>query len=295
MAWGAAVRADARLLANSFRRSLLAANKSPKTIKAYLDGVHLFGNFLAEQECATSVSAISREHVESFLADQLARWRPATAATRHKSLRVFFNWLVEEGEVPASPMRHVKAPHVPEEPPDVLTEEHLRRLLKVCEGKDFAARDTAIIRLLYDTGMHGLKSPPEPRRHRPRSERRYCHGQGTARARLSLWAENGAITRPIPARTGSPPRSAPPEPLGWKVRPDGARGRVSGGAASCKAGGAGPHLYPSVPAYVRPPVARPRWPGRRPNAPSQAGARGQCSLAMAPALRTSGRGRRIGG
>src|SRR5918912_1514645 len=106
----AVVDGDYGLLANSFRRSLLAANKSPKTIKAYLDAVNLFAAFLAEKGMPCSVSAISREHVESFLADQLARWRPATAATRHKSLRVFFNWLVEEGEITASPMRHVKAP-----------------------------------------------------------------------------------------------------------------------------------------------------------------------------------------
>jgi site-specific recombinase XerC len=36
----------------------------------------------------------------------------------------------------------------------VLTEDQLRRLLKACDGRDFAARrDTAIIRLLIDTGL----------------------------------------------------------------------------------------------------------------------------------------------
>jgi integrase len=36
----------------------------------------------------------------------------------------------------------------------VLTEDQLRRLLKACDGRDFAARrDSAIIRLLIDTGL----------------------------------------------------------------------------------------------------------------------------------------------
>jgi len=51
-------------------------------------------------------------------------------------------------------MEKMKAPTVPEEPPAVLTDEQLRRLLQKCEGRDFyARRDTAIIRLLLDTGI----------------------------------------------------------------------------------------------------------------------------------------------
>src|SRR5688572_3500588 len=84
--------AEYQSLAKSFERSLLAANKSRNTIKAYTEGVARFGAFLIERGMPTAVAAISREHVEEFLADQLARWRPSTAATRHKSLRVFFKW-----------------------------------------------------------------------------------------------------------------------------------------------------------------------------------------------------------
>jgi integrase len=48
----------------------------------------------------------------------------------------------------------MEPPKIPEEPPPVLTVDQLRRLLKACEGKDFAARrDAAIIRLLIDTGI----------------------------------------------------------------------------------------------------------------------------------------------
>ena len=51
-------------------------------------------------------------------------------------------------------MAGMRPPQIPEAPVPVLTEDQLRRLLKACEGRDFAARrDSAIIRLLIDTGL----------------------------------------------------------------------------------------------------------------------------------------------
>lgn len=51
-------------------------------------------------------------------------------------------------------MANMKPPKIPEAPPDVLTDEQIKKLLKGCEGRDFRARrDTAIIRLLTDNGM----------------------------------------------------------------------------------------------------------------------------------------------
>jgi site-specific recombinase XerD len=145
---------DYPLLARSFKRSLLAANRSDKTIATYMEAVNLLQAFLAERGMPTNAAAITREHVEEFLADQVRRWRPATAATRHAGIKAFFKWLLEEGEVTASPMANVKMPLVPEDPPAVLSEEQLRKLLKACEGKDFnALRDRAVILLLLDTGM----------------------------------------------------------------------------------------------------------------------------------------------
>ncbi len=145
---------DYQTLVQSYKRALLAANRAPGTVKTYMEGLEAFGSFLASKGMPQVVAAITREHVEAFLTDQLERWKPQTAKVRHGALRGFFNWCAEEGEIPASPMRHVKAPHVPEEPPAVLTEDQLKRLLKACDGPEFAdRRDKAIIMLLIDTGM----------------------------------------------------------------------------------------------------------------------------------------------
>src|SRR5947209_1948692 len=83
------------LLLASFRRSLMAENKAPRTIKTYTEALELFVEFLAERGMPTEIHAIHREHVEAFIADLLARGqKPATAHTRHRSLRAFFTWAV---------------------------------------------------------------------------------------------------------------------------------------------------------------------------------------------------------
>ncbi len=141
-------------LAPSFARSLRAANKSPRTVENYGEALRLLDTYLREQEMPVAVAALRREHVESFIAHLLATYRPATAANRYRALQAFFKWCVEEGEIQVSPMVNMKPPHVADEPPPVLSDDELRKLLKACDGRDLASkRDTAIIRLLADTGM----------------------------------------------------------------------------------------------------------------------------------------------
>lgn len=138
----------------SFCRAMGAENKSPNTIDAYRLSALKLLEFLQSNGMPTNVVTVSREHVESFIMDQLANWKPATASVRYRSLRRFFGWLVEEGEIPSSPMERMKPPQVPENPPPVLLDAQIKALLKACEGKDFLARrDMAIIRLLLDGGM----------------------------------------------------------------------------------------------------------------------------------------------
>jgi site-specific recombinase XerD len=102
-----------------------------------MEALALFTQFLADQGMPTDIQNIHREHAEAFIGHLVSTFKPATAANRYRSLRVFFKWAVEEGEIKQSPMQNMKPPHVPDEPPDVLTEDQLRRLLKSCEGKAY--------------------------------------------------------------------------------------------------------------------------------------------------------------
>jgi site-specific recombinase XerD len=147
-------RGDYDVLLRSFRRALVAENKSPATIKAYMHAANQFGKFLAANGMPLEVANIRREHVESHITQLLETRKPTTARDYYSSLRAFFHWLIAEGEITDSPMARMKPPRVPEEPPAVLSEDQLRSLLKACSGREFdQVRDTAIVMLLIDTGM----------------------------------------------------------------------------------------------------------------------------------------------
>ena len=142
------------VLNRSFRRTLEAENKSPRTIEAYTDAVRLLATYCQAHGHPVLAGELQREHVQEFIADQLARWKPATAHNRYRGLHAFFKWAVAEGDLQASPMDGMKPPQLPEQPVDVVRPEHMARLLKTCEGRDFTSRrDTAVILLLVDTGM----------------------------------------------------------------------------------------------------------------------------------------------
>jgi integrase len=110
--------------------------------------------FLARQGMPTAAASIRREHVEAFIAAELARTAPSSAATRYRSLQQLFKWLDDEGEIAGSPMAKMRPPIIPEQPVPVLSDDQIRGLLASCAGKDFRVRrDIAIIRPFLDTGM----------------------------------------------------------------------------------------------------------------------------------------------
>lgn len=137
----------------SWGRHLRAANLAPRTIQSYTEAARGLATFLVARDMPTGAAAIEREHVEAFITDILARWRPATAAVRYRSLQQFFRWLIDEGEIVTSPMAHMRPPKVPEQPVAVLSPDEQRLLLATCEGRSFEdRRDMAIFRVFVDTG-----------------------------------------------------------------------------------------------------------------------------------------------
>jgi site-specific recombinase XerD len=142
------------VLAESFRRSLLAENKSPRTVRIYTTAVSRYVDYAREQGLPLNGGDARREHVEGFVASLLDFRAANTAATYYRSLRRFFGWLEDEEEIPTSPMKKMKPPQVPETPVPVLSDDQIKALLKTCTAKTFAdRRDQAILRLLLDSGM----------------------------------------------------------------------------------------------------------------------------------------------
>jgi site-specific recombinase XerC len=116
----------------SWRLHLEAAKLSPRTIRAYTDDGALLVAFLARQGMPIAARSIRREHVEAFIAAELERTAPSSAATRYRSLQQLFGWLDEEGEIDRSPMAKMRPPKIPEKPVPVLPDDDMQRLLGAC-------------------------------------------------------------------------------------------------------------------------------------------------------------------
>ena len=93
-------------------------------------------------------------------------WKPATAHNRYRGCQAFFRWLVDEGEISASPYAKMKPPLIPEASAPVLTEAQIKALVGVANGRTFEdKRDAAVLRLFLDTGLRlaelaSLRSDP---------------------------------------------------------------------------------------------------------------------------------------
>ena len=145
---------DLALLLPDWRTHLRARNVAPSTIASYQAvGANLL-RFLHDKGMPTAAGRVTRDHLEAFLADLVDRVAPATCAKHYRSLQQLFRWLVEDGEITDSPMARMRPPQVPEQPVAVFTDDELGRLLAACRGNTFEKRrDTALLRLLLDTGM----------------------------------------------------------------------------------------------------------------------------------------------
>jgi hypothetical protein len=77
------------VLNRSFRRTLEAENKSPRTIEAYTDAVRLLATYGQAHGHPLLAGELRREHIQAFIADQLSRWKPATAHNRYRGLHAF--------------------------------------------------------------------------------------------------------------------------------------------------------------------------------------------------------------
>lgn len=247
-------------LADSFRLSLQAQNKSPKTIYAYMDAVRLLGEFLSERGHTCEPDRITRQDVESFIQHQLTKphartgkpMKPTTAHYRYRSLQAWFRWLIEEQEIARSPMEHMRPPALPDNPPPVLQIADLQKLLATCQGREptfYDKRDAAILYLLIDCGLRRAEignltvddldfttDPPVV----------WVVGKGRKRRAVALGRQTAlAVRRYLRARLTYPSRDATALWLGTHgpMTPWGIEHVVKSRAAQAGLEGVHPHLF----------------------------------------------------
>jgi site-specific recombinase XerD len=132
----------------------LSATRSEKTARIYLAALGALIRHLEAKAMPTGARAVRREHVESYFAERRETVKPTTLSVEFRALQQFWKWALDEEEIDRSPMERMRPPRVPDSPVPVVSIDDFRRLLKAASGRDLAdRRDTAILLLLFDTGI----------------------------------------------------------------------------------------------------------------------------------------------
>jgi len=133
--------------------------KRPRTIKLYLDEVHRFARWLADHDRPAGtpgdLEAVARADVQAWLADQRARGlSQSTMRSRWIALRSLYGWALAEEVIETNPLARVTVRRADAPPPEVIPDDDLRALLKVCAGTGFyERRDSALFRFMLATGL----------------------------------------------------------------------------------------------------------------------------------------------
>ncbi len=123
---------------------------SPNTVASYCHDVEAF---LEAVDLAPR--AIGTADIEKYLGQVTARGLSKRSTARLlSSLRSFFDWCVQEGEVQENPCDRVDAPKLGKYLPAVLSVEEVTAILESVDlKKPFGKRDRAILEVLYGCGL----------------------------------------------------------------------------------------------------------------------------------------------
>ena len=142
----------------------------PKTIQGYLESTWLLIGWLDQLPGTPDESSesagddgdlarpdepadMTKSHLIAWINHLLSINAPGTANNRYRAVRQWFNWLLGEDEIDAHPMARMKPPAIPEQEVPLVPLDLIRKILAACDGRDLISRrDSAIIRLIWDTG-----------------------------------------------------------------------------------------------------------------------------------------------
>jgi tyrosine recombinase XerC len=137
---------------DSFLRHLERRGLSPNTIKAYRRDLEQFSQISG----ITNPREVTVVAIRAFLADLLSRGVSKRSLARKLStLRAFFKYLVDSGELESSPADSLRTPRFDRRLPGFLDVTQAKQMVEAPAGesKKLSRRDTAVLELLYSSGM----------------------------------------------------------------------------------------------------------------------------------------------
>ncbi len=135
-----------------FLEYLERRNLSSNTIRAYSKDLKQFGSFVQDRPPGGVTTAVIR----AYLAEQLAQGLSKRSLARKLStLRAFFKYLADSGEIDASPAASLRTPRFRRKLPAFLDLEQAKQIVEAPAGgmKPLSERDAAILELMYSSGM----------------------------------------------------------------------------------------------------------------------------------------------
>lgn len=129
--------------------------RSPHTVRAYVADATALMSFAADRGI-TEVADLDLVSMRAWLAHLHAGGRSrSTIARRAAAARAFTAWCLRRGLSPTDPGQRLVSPQVPKRLPVVLDRAQAEDLMRAAESADdaTAARDRAIVELLYATGI----------------------------------------------------------------------------------------------------------------------------------------------
>jgi tyrosine recombinase XerC len=127
---------------------------SKHTLRAYHNDLAQFDSFLKDEKCK-NLKRINHLLLRKFLAILRSRnYSRTTIARKLASLRSFFKFLNQEGELVSNPFEILRTPKQEKKLPHFLSISDVDTLLKTPDESDiFGLRDRAILETLYSTGI----------------------------------------------------------------------------------------------------------------------------------------------
>ena len=139
------------MLLQDYRNYLrIERRMSPNTVASYCRDVKGFLD-----SCDLAPRAVTPADIEAYLGKVTAGGLSKRSTARLvSSLRSFFVWCIEEGEIQENPCDRVDAPKLGEYLPEVLSVEEVTAILESVDVKaPFGKRNRAILEVLYGCGL----------------------------------------------------------------------------------------------------------------------------------------------
>ena len=139
---------------SGYERFLTEEKKaSPNTLSSYLRDVRQYLDWLGEK--GISPTQAVHADVEAYTRSMTARGKSAATVTRSQaSLKSFYSWMMEIGQISENPARGLSQTKVERKLPHILTSREVELFLEQPDPSDAkGCRDKAMLELLYATGI----------------------------------------------------------------------------------------------------------------------------------------------